>query len=201
MLPRLLVTFAFVGGLTTSFGLTPVCEAQATRQQQPAGQTTNTSDKTLEDRIDYNLETNAMVRKYNLDVKVEQTRREILKELDPNFDPGENTTETSTSKQTIPVSSPTETPKTASTRPPVEGIDLTKRYDVYCSERPDVMVVYRNVLFKGMKKLVREDRDDLGYFYELEQADGSILFVAKYSVVKFCLPGTTPNAENISGKP
>ena len=137
----------------------------------------------------------------NLDVKVEQTRREILKELDPNFDPGENTTETSTSKQTIPVSSPTETPKTASTRPPVEGIDLTKRYDVYCSERPDVMVVYRNVLFKGMKKLVREDRDDLGYFYELEQADGSILFVAKYSVVKFCLPGTTPNAENISGKP
>ena len=62
MLRRLLVTVALVGGLTTSFGLTPVCEAQ-TAAQVP-------SDKTLEDRIDYNLETNAMVRKYNLDVKV-----------------------------------------------------------------------------------------------------------------------------------
>ena len=70
MLPRLLVTCALVGGLTTSFGLTPVCEAQATRQ--PAGQTATTSDKTLEDRIDYNLETNAVVRKYNIDVKVER---------------------------------------------------------------------------------------------------------------------------------
>jgi len=31
-----------------------------------------TDDKTLEDRIDYNLETNAVVRKYNLDVKVDK---------------------------------------------------------------------------------------------------------------------------------
>ena len=64
MLRRLLVTLALVGGLTTSFGFTPVCEAQ-TAAQVP-------SDKSLEDRIDYGLETNAMVRKYNLDVKVDK---------------------------------------------------------------------------------------------------------------------------------
>ena len=64
MLRKLLITSALVGGLTTSFGVTPVCEAQTTAQVP--------SDKTLEDRIDYNLETNAMVRKYNLDVKVEK---------------------------------------------------------------------------------------------------------------------------------
>ena len=64
MLRRLLVTVALVGGLTTAFGLTPVCEAR-TAAQVP-------SDKTLEDRIDYNLETNAVVRKYNLDVKVDK---------------------------------------------------------------------------------------------------------------------------------
>jgi osmotically-inducible protein OsmY len=73
MLRRSLVALALVGGLTTSFGFTPLSEAQTAakppsdRQAPAAGQ----SDKTLEDRIDYNLETNAVVRKYNLDVKVE----------------------------------------------------------------------------------------------------------------------------------
>ena len=64
MLRKLLVTVALVGGLTTPFGFTPVCEAQT------AGQVP--SDKTLEDRIEYNLETNAMVRKYSLHVKVDK---------------------------------------------------------------------------------------------------------------------------------
>ena len=76
MLRRSLVTLALVGGLTTSFGFTPLCEAQTApntpsdRKQAPAA--TATDDKTLEDRIEYNLETNAMVRKYNLDVKVDK---------------------------------------------------------------------------------------------------------------------------------
>lgn len=76
MLRRSLVTLALVGGLTTSFGFTPLCEAQTApntpsdRKQVPAA--TATDDKTLEDRIDYNLETNALVRKYNLDVKVDK---------------------------------------------------------------------------------------------------------------------------------
>jgi hyperosmotically inducible periplasmic protein len=76
MLRRSLVTLALVGGLTTSFGFTPLCEAQTApktpsdKKQAPAA--TATDDKTLEDRIDYNLETNALVRKYNLDVKVDK---------------------------------------------------------------------------------------------------------------------------------
>ena len=124
----------------------------------------------------------------NLEVDLEPTRLEILKELDPNFALDYTLTQTSAEGSERP-------PK-----PQVGGIDLTKRYDVYCSERQDVVMVYRNVLFKGMKKLVREDRDELGYFYELEQADGSTLFVARYSVVKFCLPGTTLSGENTSGE-
>ena len=123
----------------------------------------------------------------NLEVDIEQTRLEILKELDPNFALDYSLSQTSAEGLERP-------PK-----PQAGGIDLTKRYDVYCSERQDVVVVYRNVLFKGMKTLIREDRDELGYFYELEQSDGSTLFVARYSVVKFCAPGTKPGAEDVSG--
>jgi hypothetical protein len=126
----------------------------------------------------------------NLEVDIEMTRQEILKELDPNFTLDNSQAETAKADK----------PGVSVAGSEVEGIDCTRRYDVYCSERQDVMVVYRNVLFKGMKKLVREDRDALGYFYELEQADGSTLFVARYSVVKFCLPGTTLSGENISGQ-
>lgn len=75
MLRRSLVALALVGGLTTAFGFTPLSEAQTApnspsdRTQVPAAAT---DDKALEDRIDYKLETNATVRKYNLDVKVEK---------------------------------------------------------------------------------------------------------------------------------
>jgi len=51
-----------------------------------------------------------------------------------------------------------------------------------------------------VRRLFREDRDSLADFYELEQADGQPVFVAKYSVIKFCKPGVTPNAENVPGK-
>jgi len=81
----------------------------------------------------------------------------------------------------------------------MEAIDLTKRYDAYCSERLEAVVVYRNVLFKGVKKLLREDDDKLAEFIELEQADGQTVFVAKYSLVKFCPAGGTPNAEDFPG--
>ena len=137
----------------------------------------------------------------NLGVNTEETRREILKELDPNFDSTEDMPRASEAKPTLPASSP---PAPASQTIPagrgIENIDLTKRYDVYCSERPEVMVVYRNVLFKAVRRLLREDRDSLADFYELEQVDGSTIFVAKYSVIKFCPPGTTPNAENVPGQ-
>ena len=131
----------------------------------------------------------------SLEVDIERTRLEILKELDPNFGLGYSQPKASdTSVATQGTQSAT------ATRPQMEDIDLTKHYDVYCSEREDVVVVYRNVLFKGIKQLIRGDRDGLGDFYELEQADGSVVFVVRYSVIKFCAPGTTPNAENVPGK-
>src|SRR5271157_240425 len=75
----------------------------------------------------------------NLDVDIEQTRQEILKELDPNFAP--------------------------------TG-DTSKRYDVYCTEQTQEVVIYRNALFKGAKSLFPKHQDDsLSEFVELEQAD------------------------------
>jgi len=62
---------------------------------------------------------------------------------------------------------------------------------VYCSEGSQQIVVYRNALFKGMKGLYRAGQfDSSGEFIELELADGQIVFVARYTLVKFCEPGT-----------
>jgi len=60
-------------------------------------------------------------------------------------------------------------------------IDLTMRYDVYCSERNQDVVVYRNALFKGVRRLFREDRDTTRELSKSEQAEGQQVFVAKYS--------------------
>jgi hypothetical protein len=51
-----------------------------------------------------------------------------------------------------------------------------------------------------VKKLFRGDGDTLGDFIELEPADGQKVYVARYSVIKFCEPGTTPNAEKVPGE-
>lgn len=137
----------------------------------------------------------------NLDVDIEQTRQEILNELDPNFESNKSETKPSPGKESVSIPQGTGTAQTVySAKPQVAWIDATKRYDVYCSERNHEVVVYRNALFKGVSKLFREDRDTLADFYELEQSDGQNLFVAKYSVIKFCKPGMTPNAENVPGK-
>ena len=137
----------------------------------------------------------------NLGVDIEQTRLEILKELDPNFALDYSKAQPTAEKRSIPVTPGTDTPQAS---PPIKSqielIDLSKRYDVYCSERLEDVVVYRNALFKGMRRLFREDRDSLADFYELEQADGQQVFVAKYSVIKFCEPGVTPSVENVPGK-
>ena len=44
-------------------------------------------------------------------------------------------------------------PQNQSPKPQREAIDTSKRYDVYCTERSDDIVVYRNALFKGRKGL------------------------------------------------
>ena len=121
----------------------------------------------------------------NLGVDIEHTRQEILRELDPNFSPSPGET------------GPSSVKATTSQR---DAIDTSRRYDVYCTERNQEVVVYRNALFKGIKKLFPNSPSDFrSEFMELEQADGRTVFLARSSVIKFCEHGTTPNAEPVSG--
>ncbi len=134
-------------------------------------------------------------------VDCEQTRKDILNELNPNYSPnpdGAKAIATSPATPTDPGPVASEPPEQATPTKPEAGlIDVTQRYDVYCVERKQDVVVYRNVLFKGARRLFREDRDQLAEYYELKQANGQTIFVAKYSVLKFCEPGTTPGAEPV----
>ena len=131
----------------------------------------------------------------NLEVDIEQTRAEILKELDPSFALSDSETKPLAPKETVSMQ---QNPNL--TKPKPDLVDISKRYDVYCAERYEEMVVYRSALFKGVKKLFLGDGDALADFIELEQADGQKVHVAKYSVIKFCEPGTTPNAEKVPGQ-
>ena len=136
----------------------------------------------------------------HLGVDVERTRQEILKELDPNFPGTFRHVEPSTSDFT-PVPAKPATPQNGeSSQPQPELIDTSKRYDVYCTEREQEVVVYRNALFKGTKALFPDSRKDLfSQFVEIEQADGQCIFIARYSVIKFCEPGATPGPEPVPG--
>jgi hypothetical protein len=114
-----------------------------------------------------------------LHVDLQQTRQEILKELDPNFEPGSM-----------------HPPQTQATRMPDPNvIDTTKRYDVYCSHRHQETVVYRNALWKGGKRLFPTDPQHILYeFVELEQKDGRRVFVARASISRFCEHVPTPSS-------
>jgi len=108
----------------------------------------------------------------NLGVDIEQTRQEILRELDPNFRPA-------ASLVTVPQ-------KTESRKPHPDAVDPSKRYDVYCLEG-NREVVYRNAVFKGAKKLFQKSEYAVNCeFLELEQEDGQTVFLARQAVVKFC---------------
>src|SRR5204863_5602163 len=125
----------------------------------------------------------------NLGINIEKTREEILRELDPNFDPATRPIE---ARHVMPQASE---PKL---EPQRNGIDSTRRYDVYCTEANSKMVVYRNALFKDTKNLfVKNKYDTFSEFVELEQADGQTLFVSRFSIIKFCEHGVTPSAEQI----
>jgi ClpA/ClpB-like protein len=125
---------------------------------------------------------------FNLGVNIETTRQEILRELDPNFTPEADT----------PPLSPATIP--ASAKLPGGAIDITKRYDIYSAELEDQVVVYRNCLIKGTSKLPDAEGPEINSkFIQLEQADGSTIFVALPLVIKFCEPGTTPNCKPAPG--
>jgi ATP-dependent Clp protease ATP-binding subunit ClpA len=119
----------------------------------------------------------------SLDIDIEVTRQHILRELDPNYktDQGQ----------------PGPGPKAESPKSSPDLVDVTKRYDVYCEERGQE-VVYRNVLFKGVKKLLHKEKYnqyDIFYeFVEIEQPNGQTLFIARASIKKFHEHIPTPPA-------
>jgi ATP-dependent Clp protease ATP-binding subunit ClpA len=121
----------------------------------------------------------------NFNVDTEVTRQHILRELDPNF------SATKTDEETQG--------RAKRRKPEDDTIDTTKRYDVYCSEH-NQEVVYRNLLFKGRKTLLQRHEHDISSdFIELEQSNGSTIFISRHSLVKFCEHGVTPSPEPASG--
>jgi hypothetical protein len=60
-------------------------------------------------------------------------------------------------------------------------------------------VVYRNVIFKGLKKLFQVEKYSIFTEYvEVEQADGKTIFFSRGSIIKFCDHGVTPGAEKVN---
>jgi ATP-dependent Clp protease ATP-binding subunit ClpA len=122
----------------------------------------------------------------SLGVNVKQARLEILRELDPN------------SPCTANDGKPSETPQIMnSPKPELDSVDVNKRYDVYCTERQE-LVVYRNALFKGRKRLLSTRQPDfVCEFIELEQSNGQTVFLSSYSVQRFCEHGGETTGEII----
>jgi hypothetical protein len=74
---------------------------------------------------------------------------------------------------------------------PLPEIDLSRRYDIYVAEMGRRIIVYRGASFRGMRGLERSGRFDISAeFYEIEQANGEVVFIRRHNVLKFCEPGT-----------
>lgn len=110
----------------------------------------------------------------NLGVDTELTRQNVLREVDPNYKTGKD-------KDGL-------APASVPSRPFPAAIDLSKRYDLYCEER-DQEIQYKNVLFKGIRKLFERESEaehDIFYeFVEIEQEGGQTIFIARSSILKF----------------
>jgi hypothetical protein len=92
-------------------------------------------------------------------------------------------------------------PDTKLPEPVFPDVDVSKRYDVYCSEGYQRLVVYRDVRFKSVQKLLSVQKFDfLSIFIELEQADGKSFFIPKQGLAKFCEHGIEPVFEVIATK-
>jgi hypothetical protein len=136
----------------------------------------------------------------NLGLDIVKTRQEILKELDPNFLPVADATGASPATTTAAPSSKSQARVIASP-PQDETVNLSKRYDVHCTDWSQGVTIHRNVRFKGVKHLFAKSQyDALSGYVELEQADGQTHFVSRSSIIRFCEHGTTPGPASDSGK-
>jgi hypothetical protein len=79
-------------------------------------------------------------------------------------------------------------------------IDTSKRYDVYCHEPIQGVVVYRSALFKGTGLLLPSAGGRITHqdFVELEQANGQTIFLTRHSIFRFCVAGTAIVAETLT---
>ncbi len=143
----------------------------------------------------------------NLNVNLEQTRDQILAELDPSRAFAPASAPAAEKPKTAPVTAgsmpprPDRQPHYVLQQPAGEPVETTIRYDIYCADSGCGTVVYRNARFKSMKHLFpRSPSDALSGFVELEQADGRTLFVSRSSIIRFCAPGTTPGGEIVPGQ-
>jgi hypothetical protein len=76
---------------------------------------------------------------------------------------------------------------------PVLPVDLSKRYDVYCSDLGHDRL-YENVRFIGIRTFERitEFSSIVGGFLEIEAANGSCCLIPSYGVRLICEHGTQP---------
>jgi hypothetical protein len=81
-----------------------------------------------------------------------------------------------------------------------EGIDSSKRYDVYCHRHGHAsLMVYRNVLFKRATPLFsqKDAYAKLGEFVELQHTSGQKIFILRMSIIAFCEHGETLPVESL----
>ena len=80
------------------------------------------------------------------------------------------------------------------------AVDIGKRYDIYVAETQSRVVVYRNAFFRGLKELEEERTRYFRWsdFVEIEQSDGSSVFIRKYSLICFCDAGTKLTCEPVT---
>jgi hypothetical protein len=76
------------------------------------------------------------------------------------------------------------------------AIDTSKRFDVYLNEQGGI-VVLRNVKIIGRRSLFESGHqfDVFDKFVELEQADGSHVFVSRHGLIRLCEHGTMIKTE------
>jgi len=92
-------------------------------------------------------------------------------------------------------------PDQKSAETPLQQIDTAKRYDIYCAEMGQRIVVYRNAKFKCVQRLLSAQKFDvMSDFYELELASGQSVFVSRHSLIKFCEQGVQADSEIVSMK-
>jgi hypothetical protein len=79
---------------------------------------------------------------------------------------------------------------------PDSRVDVSKRYDVYCSRHNQEPIVYRNVLFKGSKTLFSSGNFDIiSQFLELEHPNGDRVFISRHGIMGFCEHGKNLGAD------